>query len=52
MTRGQDGSLCLSCMTLSFTTPRRFYPGALSILLKHAAATGHPIITSFEPGED
>src|SRR6266478_6613189 len=33
MTRGQDGSLRLSCMTLSFTTPRRFYPGALSSLL-------------------
>ena len=31
---GQDGSLRLSCMTLSFTTPRRFYPGALIILLK------------------
>jgi hypothetical protein len=26
MTRGQDGSLLLSCMTLSFTTPRRFIP--------------------------
>ena len=26
MTRGQDGSLRLSCMTLSFTTPRRFIP--------------------------
>lgn len=24
--RGQDGSLLLSCMTLSFTTPRRFIP--------------------------
>src|SRR6266436_9042004 len=34
MTRGQDGSLRLSCVTLSFTTPRRFYPGALSILLR------------------
>src|SRR5277367_1574980 len=34
MTRGQDGSLRLSCMTLSFTTPRRFHPGALSILLR------------------
>src|SRR2546425_256703 len=34
MTRGQDGSLRLSCMTLSFTTPRRFYPGALSSLLE------------------
>jgi hypothetical protein len=26
MTRVQDGSLHLSCMTLSFTTPRRFIP--------------------------
>src|SRR5260370_31161169 len=26
MTRGQDGSLCLSCVTLSFTAPRRFIP--------------------------
>src|SRR6266849_7815409 len=26
MTRGQDGSLCLSCVTLSFTTPRRIIP--------------------------
>ncbi len=26
MGRGQDGSLLLSCMTLSFTTPRRFIP--------------------------
>ena len=26
MARGQDGSLRLSCMTLSFTTPRRFIP--------------------------
>ncbi len=26
MARGQDGSLLLSCMTLSFTTPRRFIP--------------------------
>src|SRR5437870_1388316 len=26
MTRGQDGSLCLSCVTLTFTTPRRFIP--------------------------
>src|SRR5579859_2550292 len=26
MARGQDGSLFLSCMTLSFTTPRRFIP--------------------------
>src|SRR5262249_51680429 len=26
MTRGQDGSLNLSCMTLPFTTPRRFIP--------------------------
>jgi hypothetical protein len=33
MTRGQDGSLCLSCVTLSFTTPRRFYPGARHGLL-------------------
>jgi hypothetical protein len=34
MTRGQDGSLRLSCVTLSFTTPRRYYPGALSSLLR------------------
>jgi hypothetical protein len=34
MTRGQDGSLCLSCVTLSFTTPRRFYPGARHGLLE------------------
>src|SRR6267378_6323163 len=26
MTRGQDGSLCLSCAPLTFTTPRRFIP--------------------------
>jgi hypothetical protein len=26
MTRGQDGSLHLSCVTLAFTTPRRFTP--------------------------
>src|SRR5438132_4800884 len=26
MTRGQDGSLLPSCVTLSFTTPRRFIP--------------------------
>src|ERR1700681_708407 len=26
MARGQDGSLLLSCMTLSFTTSRRFIP--------------------------
>src|ERR1700730_6957918 len=26
MGRGQDGSLLLSCMTLSFTTSRRFIP--------------------------
>jgi len=26
MTRGQDGWLVLSCVTLSFTTPRRFIP--------------------------
>ena len=26
MARGQDGSLLLSCVTLSFTTPRRFIP--------------------------
>jgi hypothetical protein len=26
MTRGRDGSLRLSFMTLSFTTPRRFIP--------------------------
>ena len=26
MARGQDGSLRLSCMTLSFTAPRRFIP--------------------------
>ena len=26
MTRGQDGSLLLSCMTLSFTTSHRFIP--------------------------
>src|SRR5688572_31372857 len=26
MTRGQDGSLDLSCVTLAFTTPRRFIP--------------------------
>jgi hypothetical protein len=26
MTRGQDGSLLLSCVTLSFTTRRRFVP--------------------------
>ena len=26
MARGQDGSLRLSCMTLTFTTPRRFIP--------------------------
>jgi hypothetical protein len=26
MTRGQDGSLGLSCVTLPFTTPRRFIP--------------------------
>jgi hypothetical protein len=29
-----NGSLRLSCVTLSFTTPRRFYPSALSILLE------------------
>jgi hypothetical protein len=33
MTRGQDGSLLLSCVTLPFTTPRRFYPGARHGLL-------------------
>jgi hypothetical protein len=33
MTRGQDGSLRLSCVTLSSTTPRRFYPGARHGLL-------------------
>ena len=32
MARGQDGSLLLSCMTLSFTTSRRFIP-TLSLLL-------------------
>src|ERR1700686_4338871 len=26
MARGQDGSLRLSCMTLTFTAPRRFIP--------------------------
>jgi len=31
MTRGQDGSLLLSCMTLSFTTPRRVDPDAPKI---------------------
>jgi len=30
---GQDSLLDLSCMTLAFTTPRRFYPGALISLL-------------------
>ena len=38
MTRGQDGSLCLSCVTLSFTTPRRFYPGARHGLLAHVTS--------------
>ena len=28
---GQDGSLCLSCVTLSFTTPHRFVTGAPTV---------------------
>ena len=39
MARGQDGSLLLSCMTLSFTTSRRFIP-TLSRL--SAAVRGSP----------
>src|SRR6202051_2493078 len=31
MARGQDGSLLLSCMTLTFTTPRRFIPTLSSL---------------------
>jgi uncharacterized protein (TIGR03437 family) len=42
MTRGQDGSLRLSCMTLAFTTPRRFYPGALISLLSTQLAKLDP----------
>src|SRR5262249_58945396 len=34
MTRFQGGSLLLPCVTLSFTTPRRFYPGAHHGLLR------------------
>src|SRR3989441_958423 len=38
MARGQDGSLFLSCMTLTFTTPRRFIPTLSSHdWLPHAA---------------
>ena len=33
MTRGQDGWLILSCVTLSFTTPRRFIPAHATHLL-------------------
>jgi hypothetical protein len=33
MTRGQDGSLLLSCMTLSFTTHCRFSPALQTIVL-------------------
>src|SRR5215831_17187487 len=32
MVRGQDGSLLLSCMTLSFTTSRRFIPTLTSLV--------------------
>ena len=40
MARGQDGSLRLSCMTLTFTAPRRFIPtlsAPAGILLCHPA---------------
>jgi hypothetical protein len=40
MTRGQDGSLRLSCMTFSFTAPRRFIPTLTTpgrVLSTHAA---------------
>jgi hypothetical protein len=32
---GQDGSLLLSCMTVSFTTPRRFIPADFRNLLRY-----------------
>ncbi len=46
MTRGQDGSLPLSCVTLSFTTPRRFIPahatgGKLFIYQSLVLIAGH-----------
>ena len=53
MARGQDGSLHLSCMTLTFTAPRRFiptlstparviaahHPDQIADLLRHAGPT-------------
>src|SRR5277367_4863923 len=41
MTRGQDSSLLLSCMTLSFTTRRRFVPAHQA---KPPAPHGHQFI--------
>jgi len=41
---GQDGSLHLSCVTLSFTTPRRFYPGAPTV-----QAGPHTAVQQVEP---
>src|SRR5260370_6474435 len=43
MARGQDGSLLLSCMTLSFTTSRRFIP-TLSTheCVRHTPLDNHP----------
>jgi hypothetical protein len=42
MTPGQDDSLNLSCITLSFTTPHRFYPGALSNRLETRISLTEP----------
>src|SRR5215472_11325350 len=59
MVRGQDGSLLLSCMTLSFTTSRRFIPTLtslvgcsplLDLLRQLDSADRDPrIVESFEP---
>ena len=39
MTRGQCGSLVLHCMTLSFTTPRRFNPAHKEQIMKNRYST-------------
>src|SRR6266849_2982187 len=44
MTRGQDGSLLLSCVTLSFTTPRRFIPAHSATLYVDDLVEGSELV--------
>jgi hypothetical protein len=40
MTRGQVGSLCLTCTTFTFATPRRFIPAHSEIVPKRFLKLG------------